>query len=152
MALAHRGEQVHAAHLGHALVGHHHLAGVLCQQAQGLLRPRGAEHLKGLVAQQALDGLEDIDLVVDEQDRVLQNTSPGADPASDALFLIKRRASFWVWITPAISDSWGGRGLSPRHPGDPRFGIAAGSGAEAPRQLADGLRCGRGPPGGQPAG
>ena len=86
VALAHRGQQVDAAHLGHALVAHHHLHRGGVEQLEGLLGTPGAEHLPRLVAQQALHRLQDVDLVVDEQDGVAMHGAPPGRCARASLF------------------------------------------------------------------
>jgi hypothetical protein len=69
--LANVGEQVHPGHLGHALVGDHDLCGVLVEELQGIGGPGRVQDVHVLGAHQPLQGLEDVDLVVDEEDRVL---------------------------------------------------------------------------------
>ena len=77
VSIADRGEQVDAAHVRHALVGHHHLGRGLVQEFERLGPARRAQHLHLLVAQQALERLEDVHLVVDEENRVLVHGPPG---------------------------------------------------------------------------
>jgi hypothetical protein len=69
--LADDREQIDPTHLGHALVGDHDLRGLAVEDRERLLGAGGRQDLPGLVPQQALHGLEDVHLVVDEQNGVL---------------------------------------------------------------------------------
>ena len=82
--LAHLGEQLDAAHAVHAVVGEHHGGRVLVQDLERLLAASRDADLV-VAAEGQLEDPGVLDLVVDEEDRILAVVEQALDPRSDPL-------------------------------------------------------------------
>jgi len=66
IAIAHAGEEIDPAHLGHALVRDHDLRGLAVEDLQRFGGARCREDAHFVCAQEALQCLQDVDFVIDE--------------------------------------------------------------------------------------
>ncbi len=78
VSVAHRGQEIDAAHVGHALIGNDDLRLVSFDQLERFRGPAGRDHFDRLASEQSLQGLQDIDFVIDKENAVFLHRGPRA--------------------------------------------------------------------------
>src|SRR5207237_10288329 len=75
----HMPQQIEPAHAGHAYVGEDQVDRLLAQQLEGARRAVGHLHAEALLAEEELQDLPDVRIVLDHQDLGLLRRADGGD-------------------------------------------------------------------------